>query len=115
VRRGVVVNGGNEFPSQRWKSFGLERMTARGVSPFRHGFAPPCGRNARLWGGGGCPCGGVWWSTDFVTESRTGTDDGARVEVRFDTASPLPAVATQGFGEGEVVRVAGCGGKAVHE
>jgi hypothetical protein len=51
----------------------------------------------RFGEGGGCPCGGLWWSTDFVTESRTGTDDGARVGVCF--------------GEGDAVRAAGCGGQ----
>jgi len=43
--------------------------------------------NARLWGGEAVcfdrlsttRAAGCGWSTDFVTESRTGTDDGARV------------------------------------
>ena len=41
------------------------------------------------------PAAGCGWSTDFVTESRTGMDDGAQTEVRF--------------GVGEAVRAVGCG------
>jgi hypothetical protein len=82
VRRGV---DGQRTLSRNHRR---ERVTVRGWKS-RFDTASPV--NTRLWGGGGCPlrqaqcrrAAGCGWSTDFVTESRIGTGDGARVEVRF--------------------------------
>jgi hypothetical protein len=119
VRRGVVVNGGNEFPSRYMEV--LRTGTddgARVESPFRHGFAS----QRKALGRGRLSVRRGWvvngWRADERVMAREGksvstrlrpslrsqrkalgrgslngwgTDDGARVEVRFDTASPVNA------------------------
>jgi len=121
----IVTTVGNFVNVHRW-----ERMTARGWKvrfdrlsarlrggggcPFRQGFAPPCGRNARLWEGvavsglchpaqirrgrrsrgrermvGARVEGGNEFPSQYMEVLRTGADDGAWGEVR------------SGVGEGE--------------
>ena len=81
---------------------GRERMSVRGGKSVSTGFRqaqPPAQRKALGRGRLSTStlpvvavqaCGGVGWSTDFVTESRTGTDGGARVGVRFGEGEILP-------------------------
>jgi len=56
------------------------------------------------WDWVACPCGGLWvsagvsvgWSTDFVTDSRTGTDGRRANGSRFGLGGLVPA-ADSGF------------------
>jgi hypothetical protein len=76
----VQACGGVDGQRTLSRNHGRERVTARGwtsvstrLRQLTQGFGE--GETVRMAG---------WWSTDFVAESRTGTDDGARrVEVRF--------------------------------